>query len=364
MSVVQIAAHAGVSIATVSRVLNNSRRVNPKLVDQVNKAMTELNFTPSQIVRRPSARKLEEEAGTIAIISLGQHYRGWFEIPVIAAVVAEITRTATDRHIGTLIAEMPNPRELSPVLRRQSVQGAIVFIDSNLPAGAVSYLSQQMPVVRVMGGQIARLEIDHVGPDNNAVGYLAAQTLLEARCKELAYLTLRPGWDFIKLRGQGFAAATLAGGLRPAMFIEGIIPNADCIYGANLIAEAELPHLVARLVEAIRNRKSAEPMGLFISRDEEAVIIQTALISQGIRPDVDVKIVSCDNEQVRLSALYPRPASIDLNAAQIARHAVSRLSDRIKRPAEPPVRLLVNPKLGTHPATTSAINGLLSEAMP
>jgi DNA-binding LacI/PurR family transcriptional regulator len=354
VSVVQIAAHAGVSIATVSRVLNNSRRVNPRLVDQVNRAMQELNFTPSQIVRRPAARKVEEAGSTVAIISLGQQYRGWFEIPVIAAVVAEITRAANDHHMGTLLAEMPDPRELSPVIRRQNVQGAIVFIDSNLPAGAVSYLSHQVPVVRVMGGQFSRLEVDHVGADNNAVGYLAGQTLLDFGCRELAYLTLRPGWDFIKLRGQGFTSAVLAGGQRPQMFIEGDLPNADCIYGANFTSAPDGETLVEKVADAIRNRTHQDvPLGLFISRDEETVFIQSRLAAQGIRPDVDVKILSCDNEQVRLSALHPRPMSVDLNAAQIAAHAVSRLAERMKRPSDPPVRILVNPKL-VLPASVSA----------
>lgn len=346
MSVVQIASRAGVSIATVSRVLNNSRRVNPKLVDQVHRAMQELNFTPSQIVRRSAARRLEEQTSTIAILSLGQQYRGWFEVPVMAAVVAEITRVANNQHIGTLMSEMPDPRELSPVIRRQNIQGAIAFIDSNLPAGAVEHLSHHLPVVRVMGGQFSRLEVDHVSADNSAIGSLAGKTLLEAGCRELAYVALRPGWDFIKLRGQGFASAVVAAGLRPGAFIEGEFPNADCIYGADFRSARDTAALVDQLEEKIRNRSQKDlPLGLFISRDEETVFIQSRLAARGIRPDVDVKIVSCDNEQVRLAALHPRPVSIDLNAAQIANHAVNRLIERIKRPAEAPVRILVAPKL-------------------
>ncbi len=360
MSVVQIAAHAGVSIATVSRVLNNSRRVNPKLADQVHKAMQELNFTPSQIVRRPSARK-DEVASAIAIISVGQDYRGWFEVPVIAAVVAEITRFANEHHVSTLIAEMANPRELSPALRRQSVQGAIAFIDSNLPAGAISTLANHMPVVRVMGGQMSKLEVDHVGPDNNAVGYLAAQSLIEDGCKQLAFVAVRPTWDLTKLRAQGFSCAAIAAGLRSRAFLQGELPNADCVYGAHVVVEADFSALMAKLARAIRDRGSEAPLGVFTSRDEEAVVVQTSLVAMGLRPTLDFKLVSCDNEQVRLSALHPRPASIDLNPAQIARHAISRLLDRIKHPSEPPVRLLVNPKLVVN-STTSVLNGMLADA--
>ena len=64
-----------------------------------------------------------------------------------------------------------------------------------------------------------------------------------------------------------------------------------------------------------------------------------------MRVGSEVVIVSCDNETVRLSTLHPRPASIDLAAAEIARQAVRRLSSRIQHRDEPPIRTLVNPRL-------------------
>src|SRR5688572_14022625 len=113
MSVSLIAEKAGVSIATVSRVLNNSRPVNPQIAERVRQAMTELQLSPRQ--RR--SRRTTTRHSTVAIVSLGQSYRGWFELPVIAGVVGELTRSAQDHHMGILMAEMPDPRQLSPVLR-------------------------------------------------------------------------------------------------------------------------------------------------------------------------------------------------------------------------------------------------------
>src|SRR5262245_27381636 len=125
MSVSRIAEKAGVSIATVSRVLNNSRPVNPKIAEQVRRAMKELDLSPRQ--RRTRSRGSDRHS-TVAIVSLGQSYRGWFELPVIAGVVAELSRAAQDHHMGILMAEMPDPQQLSPVLRRPEVDGAIVFM--------------------------------------------------------------------------------------------------------------------------------------------------------------------------------------------------------------------------------------------
>ena len=346
MSVVQIAAQAGVSIATVSRVLNNSRRVNPRLADQVHRAMQQLNFTPSQIRRRTSNRKTEDgRTLSLAIIAVGQRYRGWFEIPVIASVVAAITRAAMENNATTLITDMPSPTDLPAIFRRQQIDGALIFLDSSIAPSAFTDLYGQLPVVRVMGGQMSPLQFDHVAPDNPAIGYLAAQTLLAQGCRDLAYLTTRPSWDFSMLRGQGFAAAALAAGQRPHAFLEGSGLVIDCAYGASVTSAEDLPQLVAKLAEAVRNRKIKEPYGLFASRDEETVLIYRMLAEHGVRPGQDLTIVSCDNEHVRLAGLSPLPVSIDLNVQEIAHHAVCRLLERIKRPDNPLVRMLINPKV-------------------
>ena len=354
MSVSRIAAKAGVSIATVSRVLNNSRPVNPKLAEMVRKAAEELQLPTRQVRRRNKSRGSDSNHATIAIVSVGQAYRGWFELPVIAGVVAELTRAAQDHHMGVLITEMPDPQELSPVLRRSEVDGAIAFIDSRLGTKDTAVLRKHLPVVRVMGGQLAPVEIDHIGADNNAVGYLAGEHLLGQGLHEIACLTLQPSWDLIRLRAQGFMAAALAAGVTPKMYVAGDNHGSFPFFGSDVYAAPGLAALIERLAAKRKGR-----LGLFVTRDEETVHVYPLLRQVGLEPGRDVVVVSCDNEAVRLSTLSPRPASIDLGAADIARHAVRRLAARIKHRDEPPVRILVNPTLiGADAAEHSARQSL------
>lgn len=339
MSVSQIAAKAGVSIATVSRVLNNSRPVNPQMAEMVRKAMEELQLPPRQ-VRRRSRSSATARHTTIAIVSLGQSYRGWFEVPVIASVVAELTRAAQEHQMGVLMAEMPDPAQLSPVLRRQEVGGAVVFINPGLTTKDVHLVSEHLPVVRVMGGQLAPVAIDHIGADNNAIGYVAGDYLLGRGLRELAFLSGRPLWDLSKLRAQGFMAATEAAGVLPAVYLQadGAVPVGA--YGPRAVTHPDLGALVRQLAA-----RHSGKLGLFVTRDEETVHVYRLLREAGMEPGRDVVVVSCDNEMVRLSTLHPRPASVELGAAEIARHAVRRLAARIKNRDEPPARILVNPRL-------------------
>ena len=350
MSVSRIAEKAGVSIATVSRVLNNSRPVNPKLAEMVRKAMEELQLPARQVRRRSKSRYADTKHATIAIVSVGQAYRGWFELPVIAGVVAELTRAAQDHQMGVLITEMPDPQELSAALRRSEVDGAIAFIDNRLGTKDTAVLRKHLPVVRVMGGQLAPVEIDHIGPDNNAVGYLAGEYLLSQGLREIACLTLQPSWDLIRLRAQGLMAAALAAGVTPTMYIAGDSERSRPMFGPDAYIAPGLPPLIERLASKRQGR-----VGLFVTRDEETVHVYPLLRQAGLEPQRDVVVVSCDNEAVRLSTLSPRPASIDLGAADIARHAVRRLAARIEHRDEPPVRILINPRLITPDAAAQAV---------
>ena len=90
---------------------------------------------------------------------------------------------------------------------------------------------------------------------------------------------------------------------------------------------------------------SPRPTGLFIDRDATTAQVYPLLLKQGIEPGRDVIIVSCDNEEVRLSPLYPRPASIDLGTTEIGARAVRRLMLRIANPDEAPVFIQAMPRL-------------------
>jgi LacI family transcriptional regulator len=98
------------------------------------------------------------------------------------------------------------------------------------------------------------------------------------------------------------------------------------------------------IAEAIAD-SDPRPDGLFVSQDVEAIGLYPMLVQRGIRPGIDVQIISCNNEQSGLAMLSPRPATIDLGTEQIGRWAVTRLVNRIARPSEPPIRMLIAPKL-------------------
>lgn len=343
MSVTDVAARAGVSIATVSRVMNNSRRVNPQIAEQVRKAMVELNYTPQRGRRRNMPRQGELEEGTLAIVCVGQNSRGWLGVPVIGAAVAAVSKAAGELGLAVAITELLDPGTPNPILRRRDVRGALALLPGVPRRDVTDQLIRTLPTVRIMGGQLAPADIDHVTTDNNAVGYMAATHLAEIGCRRVAVVTTAPSWQFIKLRRAGFEAAVEDLGL-PCLHID--FSQLPRTYDEYLSMHAQVDQLMAAGVD-----------GVFVTRDEEAVELYRVLAEKGLRPGHDLKVVSCDNDAVRLGSLTPRPVSIDLSLEEIAIHAVRRLNWRIKHPKAPPVRTLVRPQII---ARSSAVSDTLS----
>src|SRR5689334_17260751 len=117
MSLVEVAKRAGVSIATVSRVLNNTPGVRPETIKHVQRALRAIDYDPAAIRRGPRPGKRDgKRLKSVAVLVLGQNQEEWFRIPVFAAAVAGINRAANDRGMQVLIDHVldPDPASLNP----------------------------------------------------------------------------------------------------------------------------------------------------------------------------------------------------------------------------------------------------------
>lgn len=346
MSVVKIAKLAGVSVATVSRVINNSPRVKPETAEQVRKAVAQLGLSGPGVRRGPRRRQgSRSNTGNIAILTLGQPHDQWFQMPVMAAVISGIMREAKANNVSVQIEETFSAAELSAALKNHHMQGALIFLPAGADPAAMETLARQTPSVRVMGESLTLSGVDHVSPDNIAIGHVAMKYLVSRSCKETAFMAASSSWEFVRARAFGFQSAAYAAGLpAPAMYVVGQNKAVKEYYGPSTKMAATLESLVDSFVSA-----SPRPRGLFVPRDEETMIVYRLLSARGVMPGRDVTIISCDNEEIRLAALDPRPASIEMGTMEIGRRAVRQLLARIDRPDDSPLRLQVSPTLALPP---------------
>jgi DNA-binding LacI/PurR family transcriptional regulator len=348
MSVAEIARIAGVSVATVSRVLNNHPRVRPETVQQVKRVLNDMGYVRPTIRRGPRlGRRNGPTTGSIAVLALGDPGHARFRLPLFANVLSGIVRAAREQELNTLVDTVGGPHELCPAVRDGEVDGAMVVASPLYEPflSSIQALRQQMPVVRIMGDALGLIDFDHIGPDHLTVGYMAHAYLMEKGCRHTAFVSTTPAREVIRSRAMGFTSAAMQSGAPlPKCYI---IPceEADAHFdGDNVVACDSVEELARKLATA-----TPRPSGVFIARDGDTVQVQPLLQQLGVSIGDEMTIISCDNDDVRLSMLSPRPASIDLCAEEIGRRGLNRLVGRIRKPDEHPVRILIVPRIALPP---------------
>src|SRR5438874_9257268 len=204
MSIVRVAKRAGVSVATVSRVLNNLNSVRAETASQVRAAMKEIGYKPPRVKRGPKrgARLAIRSAfpkRQLAVLTVGA-FQHWLGLPVMASVVAGVMRAAKEQDVRAILDEMPDPQVPSQIIQRREVDAAIVFFMTGLDPQHLSRLRESIPLVWVMGSEDIPVEVDHVTADNCGAGQLAHRYLAQHGCQRLAFISDNPSWPFIRLR--------------------------------------------------------------------------------------------------------------------------------------------------------------------
>jgi LacI family transcriptional regulator len=201
-TIYEVAAKAGVSPATVSRVFNGIT-VSPSYAQRVRTAAEELNFVPNRTARRLRRRSSEVIALVIPDI----------ENPFFTALARGVEDRARAAGYSVVLCNTDEDPD------RESTYLAIALAEHMAgvilaPAGDVSdieaLVASRRPVVAVDRG-LARLDIDAVTVDNRAGGRTAAELLLASGHRRVACITGPRAVETAQQRMEGWRTATGAG---------------------------------------------------------------------------------------------------------------------------------------------------------
>lgn len=336
LTAARIAEAAGVSVATVSRVINGRSGVSESAAAAVNAAIGQLNYTPKTRARRATPLR----HGRIGFVTIGYHGEGWRELPVLMDTLAGATREAGNHDLSFQVEGLREGQTQSLVLNDRAVDGAILLAAHMISDEQIRAFATTVPIVRVMGWPRGPQPFDLIAFSNVEVGSIAFRYLSQEGCRNFAFLTDQPGRDFTRARVYAFADAAGAGGFPIRHFVAGHDETYDRIFGGRITWETDRQKLLDMLLESMDS-----PIGIFIPTDWEAVTFCQLLARRGLRVGRDIHVCSCDNEKFRLSALEFPPATIDVRAFDVGRLAVKRLLTRIEDPTSPPLIMDLQPTL-------------------
>lgn len=106
-TIAEVAQEAGVSLPTVSRVLNNRPDVSPETRQRVQEVIDRLGFQPSAIARSLDARRTH----TVALTTFHFEKRGLLSDPYLAGVMSGIVDTLTPLGIFLMVYPVVNSEE-------------------------------------------------------------------------------------------------------------------------------------------------------------------------------------------------------------------------------------------------------------
>lgn len=317
-TITQVAKAAGVSKATVSRVLSGNTPVKEETRLRVQAAIDELGYSPNQAARSLATNK------TFTIGLMASDISSIYYGPAASGI--ENALRACDRHViladglGTLKGE----RDAVEFLIRRQVD-ALVMLIHWLPEEEVAAINQRCPVF-VMNQHYQGDEGRNVDFDNYAGGRLAAEYLLEKGHKKLAIIT-GPLWkQDASRRYQGFTDVLAERGIPLLQQVESDFSADGGVLSMNQVLAS-----------------NDRPTATFCCNDMAAIGAIRACMDQGVRIPEDMAILGFDNVSLS-NFLSPRLTTINMPLYEMAQATAQLLLNRVYG-AEQPVQTCFKPKL-------------------
>ncbi|NEA46008.1 LacI family DNA-binding transcriptional regulator [Streptomyces sp. SID10815] len=330
-----VAREAGVSRATVSRVVNGVRNVDPAIQELVHRAIERTGYAPNRAARSLVTRRAE----TIALVVSGagdapEETRGAFAArafadPFFGRVVSGVVGFLSPRsmHPVLMFAESAEDRrEVLTYLRQGRADGALVVsthADDPLPA-----LLADAKLPAVLFARPARpVPLSCVDLDHRDGGRLAAEHLLARGCR-------RP--------------ATVAGPLAVAASQERLAGFRDTLAGRGhpYVPVAEGGFTLDSGVAAMERLLAQHPDvdGVFAANDLMAQGICQLLQERGRRVPEDVAVIGFDDSGIAL-ACRPPLTTVRQPVEQMAAEMARLLDEHIRGERTDPASVVFDPEL-------------------
>jgi DNA-binding LacI/PurR family transcriptional regulator len=315
-----VAARAGVSIKTVSNVVNGSERVAPQTRQRVQAAIDELRFVPNA-----SARSLRSGRSGVVALALPE-----LDAPYFAELAQHVVEAAGARGWTVLVdstgGQVKQERLAASGIRPQLIDG-LIFSPLALRASDLPDAAAGPPTV-LLGERVTDAAVDLVTVDNHAVAATAVEHLAGLGRRRIAAVGTQT-------TETGVTARLRLEGYRQGLARAGLPYDAALVVQATIWHRAEGTAAARALLDAV-----CDVDAIVCFNDLLALGVLRGLADAGVRVPEDVAVVGIDDvEDGRYSS--PSLTTVALDKAQIARAAVELLAARLEGAADAPPRVVV-----------------------
>lgn len=317
MSIQKIARLAGVSVATVSRVLNNSDTVKPKNRERVLLAIKESNYQPNLL-----ARQLRTARTSMILVMVSN-----IANPFCAEVVKGIEEEAEKNGYRILLCNSGSDVERSrsglALLTGKMVDG-IITMDAFSRLPELTTLIGDAPWVQCAeyadAGSVSCVGINDVDASQHAVSHL-----VKRGCRRIAMINHDLSYRYARLRERGYKSVLHVSNL----------PWQQVEYARELSAAAGKAAM-ERLLAG-----DTLPDAVFTISDTLAAGAIRAIEQAGLSVPQDIAVVGFDGTELA-EMVSPQLTTIEQPSRDIGCRAVGLLMEKIDNPDAPPERIMMD----------------------
>ena len=220
LTVRDIAEKAGVSLGTVSRVMNNAANIDPALKEHTLTVIRENNYIPLRRPRR-NTRRSAAEGGRIAVLFCDMPHQ-WNESYFSRSYAAGIEAVCTAYRVETEFFTLQDLCGDTFFRRLAKFDGVLIkhnFGPGDPRAERINALAEKIPVAG-FGTNFPHCRYSQTFLDNHSAGALAARELIGRGHRVIAFINPNPESEMLRSRGEGFREMMEQSGLwRPELFI-------------------------------------------------------------------------------------------------------------------------------------------------
>jgi len=319
ITITAIAQRAGVSIATVSRIITQKGTVSPATRQKVLQAMEELEYDTASIKANTSSQ---------AILAFIPDFANPFYAPIIDGI------QQTAHESGFEVFWVPTKDIFSnnmfyfQMIREGRFKG-VLWLSSTPPTSLLDLIGKHCPFIMCCEYP-DDYECSYISIDDKTAAYRAVNHLISSGCNEIGLINCSLKYKYARHRKEGYLAA-----LKKA----GIAPNPEWV--------VNIPYIDYTLAySAISQALNSEhiPNAFFTCSDVFAAAAINAAQKRGIRVPEDLSVIGFDNtETSRL--ILPTLTTVGQPSFQIGQQACAVLLEKIANPTLPDRHILLNTEL-------------------
>lgn len=302
-----VAAEAGVSHQTVSRVINDNERVSPETRAKVEAAIESLGYSPSAIARSMAKGR----TGILACIAPN------LTDYTFARIIQGAEQEARQHGFFLLSASAPDEAIFSALIEQlvPSRQTEGIMVINPYADGRFHHLPHQFPTV-FAGARPREDAVNSVALDDVAAAVNATNYLLQQGHRHIATITGPMAEDCSQDRLAGYQQALQAAGvpLRPSYLVEGDWQAASGFAALPQLMQVETP-----------------PTAIFVQNDQMAAGVIRAAAEMGLVVPEQLSLIGIDDIPMA-SYLSPPLTTLRQDFAEIGRLAAQLLIEAVNDP--------------------------------